>query len=105
MPLSSRKINFPKHHPSGKYGLHHPRQQKLTDKTYFEQRLMNQDERFSMDPCYLFMACYYLERQSIERQIDISGVKGISRTTAEGTKKIHLNDVFSVFSKVKGTPK
>ena len=63
---------FPKHHPSGKYGLHHPRQQKLTDKTYFEQRLMNENERFSMDPCYLFMACYYLERQSIERQIDIS---------------------------------
>ena len=53
-----------------------------------------------MDPCYLFMACYYLERQSIERQIDISGVKGISSTNADGVRKVHLNDVFSVFSKV-----
>ena len=64
---------FPKHHPNGQYGFHHQRKHKLTAQTYFEQRLMNQDERFSRDPCYLFMACYYLERKSIERQIDISG--------------------------------
>ena len=64
---------FPRHHPNGQYGLHHPRTQKLTARMYFNQRLMNQDDRFSKDTCYLFMACYYLERQSIERQIDISG--------------------------------
>ena len=64
---------FPKHHPNGQYGFHHTRKHKLTAQMYFDQRLMNHDERFSRDPCYLFMACYYLERQSIERQIDISG--------------------------------
>ena len=33
------------------------------------------------------------------------GVKGVSKTNADGVKKMHLNDVFSVFSKIKGTPK
>ena len=64
---------FPKHHPSGKFGLHHPRNRKLSAKKYFEQRLLNEDERFSKDPCYVFTAAYFLERQSIENQINISG--------------------------------
>ena len=64
---------FPKHHPSGKFGLHHPRNQKLSARKYFQQRLLNKDERFSKDPCYVFTAAYFLERQSIENQINISG--------------------------------
>jgi hypothetical protein len=64
---------FPKHHPSGKFGLHHPRNQKLSARKYFEQRLLNADERFLKDPCYVFTAAYFLERQSIENQINISG--------------------------------
>ena len=96
---------FPKHHPNGQFGLHHQRKKKLTSQMYFNQRLMNQDERFSKDPCYLFMACYYLERQMIENQINIAGVRGVSRFNAEGQRKVHLDDMFSVFSKIKGTPK
>ena len=96
---------FPRHHPCGQYGLHHQRKYKLTAQMYFNQRLMNQDERFAKDPCYLFMACYYLERQQIESQINIAGIKGLSRLNANGERKIHLNDLYSVFSKVKGTPK
>ena len=95
---------FPKHHPNGQFGLHHKRDHKLTAQMYFNQRLMNQDDRFSRDPCYLFMACYFLEKQSIERQIDISGVKG-SSPNADGVKKLKLNNAFDVFAKVKGTPK
>ena len=60
---------FPKHHPDGKFGLHHdPRKSKITPQVYFNQRLLNADERFSKDPCYLFMASYYVERLSLERQ-------------------------------------
>ena len=64
---------FPKFHPSGKFGLHHNRKHKLSAQMYFNQRLLNLDDRFSKDPCYVFMASYYIERQGIERQIDISG--------------------------------
>ena len=52
---------MPKHHPSGKYGIHHERNQKLSPQVYFEQRMLNADERFSMDAFYLFMASYYVE--------------------------------------------
>ena len=96
---------FPKHHPNGQFGLHHKRDHKLTAQMYFNQRLMNQDDRFSRDPCYLFTACYFLERKSIESQIDISGVKGVSKINDNGVKKLHLKDPFNVFAKVKGTPK
>ena len=64
---------FPKHHPSGQYGLDHPRQNKLYPQMYFNQRLLNKDRRFSQDSCYLFMASYYIERLALEKQINISG--------------------------------
>ena len=64
---------FPKYHPSGKFGLHHTRKYKLSAQMYFNQRLLNHDQRFSRDPCYVFMASYFIERQGIERQTDISG--------------------------------
>ena len=44
----------PRHHPSGLYGLHHPREFPLTPTQYFNQRLMNEDERFSKDSFYVF---------------------------------------------------
>ena len=65
---------LPKHHPSGRFGLNHPRKIRLSQQMYFNQRLLNQDKRFAKDPCYLFMASYYIERQAVERQINISGM-------------------------------
>ena len=64
---------FPKHYPTGRFGLHHTRKHKLSAQMYFNQRLLNQDERFSRDPCFVFLASYYIERRSIEQQINISG--------------------------------
>ena len=95
----------PQHHPSGHFGLHHPREFKLTPSQYFNQRLMNEDERFSTDSFYIFMATAFVERHSIERQIDISGVKGQTDQVSNGEVKVHLNDMFGVFKKIKGLPK
>ena len=64
---------FPKHHPSGQYGLNHKRPIRLYPQMYFNQRLLNKDRRFSQDSCYLFMASYYIERLALEKQINISG--------------------------------
>ena len=113
---------FPKHHPSGKYGLHHSTKLKLSARKYFEQRLLNKDERFSRDPCYVFTAAYFLERQSIEKQIDISGKlychysqfyfsnhplfsAGLKGTKQLKSGALKLTDMFDVFKKIKGTPK
>ena len=96
---------FPRHHPTGKYGLNHIREFKLSPSQYFNQRLLNEDERFSKDAFYVFMAASFVERHSLERQIDISGVKGKSVSVGGGQVQVHLTDPFDVFKKVKGTPK
>ena len=41
-------------HPTGKYGMDHPREIPLTKQQYFGQRLLNEDSRFSSDPMYIF---------------------------------------------------
>ena len=96
---------FPKHHPSGRFGLHFKRKLKLTPQMYFSQRLLNADERFSKDSCYLFMASYYIERLALEKQISISGRRGKSIRGANGEIQVELTDVFDVFKKIKGSPK
>lgn len=51
------------------------------------------------------MAASFVERHSLERQIDISGIKGKPDSIAQQEVKVHLTDMFDVFKKVKGTPK
>ena len=96
---------FPKHHPSGHFGLHHARKYKLSPQVYFNQRLLNIDDRFSKDPCYLFMAAYYVERNALERYINISGQRGIPSVNENGETSFKLNDQFDVFKKLKVSPK
>ena len=95
---------WPKHHPTGNFGLHHERKLKVTNKMYFNQRFLNRDERFSKDPCYIFMACYLLEKDYLERQINISGQRG-KRKLQDGELVMELHDAFDVFKNIKGSPK
>ena len=47
---------WPHLHPDGLYGLHHPdRETKLTNLQYFQQRILNWDDRFSKNPSFLFL--------------------------------------------------
>merc|ERR1711884_999460 len=80
---------FPRHFPSGNFGLHHERAIPLTSRMYFIQRLMNKDKRFSKDLAYLFMAQQFCERQSLEKQIHIAGRKGKFQGNGCSGKKIH----------------
>ena len=97
---------FPRHHPDGKYGLNYnDRRIKLSPYNYFNQRLINVDKRFAKDPEYLFCAQQYVERYSLERQIDLSvRQKGKLVKTDAGLKVVQPNDMFNVFKKVPGTP-
>ncbi len=96
--------SFVRHHPTGKFGLHHPRPHKLTSSMYFNQRLLNKDDRFSKDAFYVFMAAAYQERLGLEKQIDISGLKGTASNGSSGAKQLHLKDPYDVFKKLKGSP-
>ena len=90
---------FPHLHPSGQYGLHHPRDQKLTSQKYFIQRLMNCDDRWIKNPAFLFSALYYLERDHLERQISISCQIG---KVSHG-RMVPMSDCFHIFDRIPGT--
>ena len=96
---------FPRHHPSGKYGIHMERDQKISAQKFFSQRLLNKDPRFSNDMSYLFMAQQYIERQNLERQISIAGRKGTVQSRNGPNKTVHLNDIYNVFKQIRGSPK
>ena len=95
---------FPRHHPTGTCGLHSKRTIKVTAQSYFVQRVMNKDERFSTDPAYIFMAQYYVERAKLESQISIAGRKGICNNNSS-VRKVALSDSFNFLQKIRGTPK
>lgn len=96
---------FPMYYPTGRFGIHFDRKILLSPQVFFLQRLLNADERFSRDPCYLFMASYYVERHALERYINISGRRGKSHTDENGEKVLSLNDSFDVFKNLSGSPK
>ena len=96
---------FPRHFPSGINGIDHTREIRLTKQMYFNQRLLNKDGRFSTDPYFIFMATSYIERLQLEKQIDISGLKGTSTVQGNGQTKLNLKDPCDVFKKLSGSPK
>ena len=96
---------FPKYCPSGQFGISFPRKYKLTNQMFFNQRLLNVDERFSKDNFYVFMASTFIKQEQLEKQINISGMKGSSKPGATGETVVKLHDPFSVFKSIKGTPK
>ena len=51
------------------------------------------------------MSQQFVERSQLEAQQDIAGQKGVMSTSSDGTKTLKLTDAFSVFQKVRGTPK
>ena len=93
--------SFPQFHPSGQYGLNHPRDVKLSHRNYFLQRLQNINPQFRKSKSYLFAALYYLERQQFEQRINISCQRG----TMDGNELTELTDPMNVFDEVRGTPK
>ena len=97
---------FPRHYPTGQYGISFPRKHKLTNQMFFNQRLLNADERFSKDNFYLFMASTFIEEEQLEKQVNISGsMRGAADQNTIGETVLKLHDLYSVFKTLKGTPK
>ena len=67
---------FPMKHPDGCNSLHQKRDMKLSDQYYFVQRLRNLDPRFRDDTSYLFAAAAYLEKKTMQRNINVSFLRG-----------------------------
>ena len=92
---------FPQLFPTGRFGLHFRRERKLTAQQYLIQRHLNCDKRFSTYPPFLFSSVYYVERQQLEQQINVSVLKG----SLKDGKFLTVEDGFSVFDNIPGTPR
>ena len=61
------------HNPDGTNGKDEDRKTRLTDQSYFIQRIVNKDKRFARSPAYIYAAVAYIEKKQLQRNIHISG--------------------------------
>ena len=98
-------LAFPMKHPDGKNNLHQERDKKLTEQYYFVQRIRNKDVRFSEDPAYVFAAAAYIEKKQLQKNVNVSYLRGKEKTSEMGCSTYSLDDGFSVFDNISNTPK
>ena len=98
--------SFPTCFPDGQNHLHQKRNVRLTDQYYFAQRLRNKDPRFASNTGYIYAAACYLEKQQLQRNINLSYRHGReTKVSNDGIKSYKLDDGNNVFNKVSNTPK
>ena len=97
--------SWPTLHPDGKFGMDFPRKVILTRQKYFNQRILGKNEKFAKTPGYVFGATSYVESQRLRSNANISGYRGKKETDEEGKVSYNMKNPFTVFDKVKNTPK
>ncbi|XP_061185136.1 uncharacterized protein LOC133193183 [Saccostrea echinata] len=80
---------FPCHFPSGCFSWNEERSEKLTLSRYFNNRLMNADNRFAKDSNYIFFSQYMSELNQVIEKTQISFRKSLSKCTSG--KPVTLN--------------
>ena len=97
--------SFPGLHPDATMGLSENRDIKVTDQMYFAQRIKNFDKRFANTAAYVFAAFAYIEKKQLERNINISFMRGKPKTSKSGGTVYSLEDPYSVLDNMPGTPR
>ena len=95
---------FPMKHPNGKYNLHHERKSGLYEQRYFIQRIRNWNPIFRNDPSYVFSAIQYIQKKQLQKNINVSFLRGKKTITESGKNIYSLEDAFSVFENTSNTP-
>ena len=81
------------------------RGKKLTPQQYLNQRILNEKRSYSKNKQFVFAFTNYIERLQLENAISISYRHGYI-TNSDRNKMLNVDqDGFSVFAKIKGTPK
>ena len=93
------------HNPNGSNGKDEDRTAKLTEQSYFIQRVLNKDDRFARCPAYKYSAVAYLEKRQLQRNINISGTRGKMINHNSGDITYELNDEYTVLEDIKNTPR
>ena len=92
------------HNPDGSNGMNQKRQVKLSNQQYFVNRICNLDTRFSLTPSYLYAAVSFIEKNQLQRNLNLAGTRGKKTVSSTGIS-YELQDGYRVLEGVKGTPK
>ncbi|XP_062588390.1 uncharacterized protein LOC134250047 [Saccostrea cucullata] len=108
---------FPCHFPSGSFSWNEERSEKLTLEKYFNNRLMNADDRFAKDTNYIFFSQYMSELNQVIEKTQISLRKSLSKCTNGKPVTIHMlqdpttlssllrnDDALRFMQPIRGTP-
>ena len=97
--------SFPCLFPDGQYTFHHQKRQvKLTMQKYFEQRILNIDGRFALNPSYVFSAFGCNEKNVLERNYSIAFQRGKRKEVASGGIQYTGDNPYCILEKSPGTP-
>ena len=77
--------SFPCFFPDGKNGKDEKRPVTLQDQAYWEQRILNVDQRCGTCPPYVFMAAAHTELKQMNRNINMSFQRGLERVNPDGS--------------------
>nr|XP_034326069.1 uncharacterized protein LOC105333116 [Crassostrea gigas] len=82
--------SFPYLFPSGKFSWNEERSERITLSRYFNNRLMNADNRFAKDTSYIFFSQYMSELNQVIEKTQISIRKSVTKV---GSKKLVTPDM------------
>ena len=97
--------SWPSLFPDGKFGRDWKRKVKLTNQNYFQQRILNQDERFEKDKGFVFGSMSHVEAERLRCNANLTGHKGKRSELPGGDLSFEVKDPLTVFDKIPGTPK
>ena len=89
----------------GSNGLNQKRDVYLTDQKFFEQRLLNVNEKFAKHPEVIFTFASAIEQKQIDRNQFTSHTRGEKVASNDGKVTFQRTDAFAVLEKIKNTPK
>ena len=92
------------HNYDGSNGLHQKRDVKLTLQEYFQQRILNHDPRFRENHMYLYAAVGAVEKNQIQRNINLSYSRGKVQE-GEGSVTMKLDDPYVCLEDIKNSPR
>ena len=99
-------LHFPVLFPNGRWGLHDvERKIKITPQQFILQRIHNRNPVFAQNKPFIFTAVYYIERYQLESKVNISYMRGKMKRSGDGKEFLQMDDGFSVFDNVRGSPR
>ena len=93
------------HNYDGSNGLHQKRDVKLSLQEYCQQRILNHDPRFRENHMYLYACVGAIEKNQIQRNINLSYSRGKVQEGAGSAVTMKLDDPYVCLEDIKNTPR